>query len=315
MSKYIYTFYFFISVHFLVQAQVGIFTNTPAVTLDVSNREFSASENGNLIAEGIGIPTISKQNLALKNYEVNGYSSNQDGTIVFVDDLSGDFTEDTAGNNAVKNITDVNQYYMFNGTIWLPTSGEPPSPFLFASTTPSKELNPFIYSPNSGAFDDQLIPFSTIGLGDDSSYIESIHTTIDNNRIKIKTDGFYDIKAYFGWNSGNSSVINGDAVVVILKLQKSTDNGTTWTDISSAPYSMLNLGANIGTTLRIPNVITSLIEDDLLRFVFQSPQTIPTTSDVSIPVYTPSLLKEHNNGTINKATGLTYTQMIIINKI
>lgn len=289
MRKYIYTFSFFISVHFFVQAQVGIYTNTPAVTLDVRNRTFSVSENGNLIAEGIGIPTISKQNLASKNYGLNGYGSDQDGAIVFVDDLSGDFTAVTAGNNAVKNISDVNQYYMFNGIIWLPTSGEPPSPFLFASSNSSAEKNPFIYSPNSGAFADQLIPFSTIGLGTAGREIESIHTTIVDDLIKINTDGFYDIKAYFGWNSGNFNVSNGNAVVVILKLQKSTDNGATWIDISSAPFTMLNLGADTGTTLRIPNIITSLKENDLLRFVFQSPQTIPTTSDVSNPVYTPSV--------------------------
>lgn len=326
-----YKFYLLFIIIFIwsVNAQVGVFTNSPKATLHVNNRIFDSNINGNLIPEGIGVTRISKSDLAAKNYGTNGYNQAHDGVIVFVDNLAGDFTANNAGNLAVRNVLAVNQFYMFDGNIWLPTVGEPPSPFVYSSSNDTRKdgsypnSNFFKYYESDGnlAYENQVIPLLPIGTG---SKIESIYLTpnieTDNviKTIKINHTGYYDIKAYFGWNSGNNTVSNGNAVIITIKLQKFAINNNpenVWETISSATFGTMNVAAYIGTTLRIPNVIASLENGDMIRFSFQTYGSIPTTSSSTSTSYTPSPLKQHNDGTINKPTGLAFTEMIIINKI
>lgn len=65
----------------LVSAQVGINTKTPKVTLQV---EGSPSEKN--IADGILAPKISRSQLAEKLSDT--YSSNHEGTVVYVTDIN-----------------------------------------------------------------------------------------------------------------------------------------------------------------------------------------------------------------------------------
>ncbi|SHE80813.1 hypothetical protein [Dysgonomonas macrotermitis] len=74
----------------LANAQVGINTEAPAVTLDVV---VNSSTSGNAtIAEGVLIPRISLSILKIKD---NAYGNNQNGTLVYVNDITGTTTAKT----------------------------------------------------------------------------------------------------------------------------------------------------------------------------------------------------------------------------
>lgn len=83
-------------------SQVGIGTNTPNATLEVTGQP---SVTG--VADGIIAPRISRADLIAKT----AYSTSQTGAIIYITDLSGTV------NTATQKITEIGYYY-FNGTSW-----------------------------------------------------------------------------------------------------------------------------------------------------------------------------------------------------
>lgn len=89
----------------LSYAQVGINTDNPSATLDIVGKPT------NIVAkDGLIPPRISLTNLKAKT----GYSSAQEGAIVFVNDLDA-----ATGTGATVNVK-TKGYYYFDGTLWLP---------------------------------------------------------------------------------------------------------------------------------------------------------------------------------------------------
>jgi len=88
-------------------AQVGVDTNTPYATLDVTGKPTDTTK-----IDGIIAPRISGDNLRLKSAV---YGENQKGTIVYVTNA------DSAPIGSTINVT-VTGYYYFDGTTWKPFS-------------------------------------------------------------------------------------------------------------------------------------------------------------------------------------------------
>ncbi len=91
-------FYTFSQLH----SQVGIGTNTPKATIEITGQP-----NVSSTADGVIAPRITRSQLIAKT----AYSSDQVGAIVYVSDLSGTI------NAVTNNVTQVGYYY-FNGSSW-----------------------------------------------------------------------------------------------------------------------------------------------------------------------------------------------------
>ena len=94
------------------QQNVGINTSTPQATLDVAAKNPSDPKT----SEGVLIPRLSKADLDAK--DSSAYGSNQNGTLVFVNDVSGTGSPQTA------DITATGFYYYDNDAAkWVKISG------------------------------------------------------------------------------------------------------------------------------------------------------------------------------------------------
>lgn len=101
----------------LANAQVGIHTDTPKTTLDVT-----AKRNGTTIdttkPQGIQAPRLTKQELASISGTVlasSKYGVDQKGALVYITDITGN---DNNGTNSQRTKITGEGYYYFNGTIW-----------------------------------------------------------------------------------------------------------------------------------------------------------------------------------------------------
>ncbi|GGE97083.1 hypothetical protein SAMN05443634_11516 [Chishuiella changwenlii] len=93
-----------------VNSQVGINTNDPKSTLDVSaKRNLAGAVNDNTQNYGVKLPTISRLELS-QNTAV--YGINQKGSMIYINDVSGG----TAVGQLV-NVTTIGYYY-FDGIVW-----------------------------------------------------------------------------------------------------------------------------------------------------------------------------------------------------
>jgi hypothetical protein len=95
-------FLIFFCSFFNLYSQVGVGTNTPKATIEITGQPSVSST-----ADGVIAPRITRAQLIAKT----AYSSDQVGAIVYVSDLSGTVNASTT------NVTQVG-YYFFNGTSW-----------------------------------------------------------------------------------------------------------------------------------------------------------------------------------------------------
>ncbi len=83
-------------------SQIGINTNTPKASLDIIGKPTETS-----VPDGVIVPRISRSDLISKT----AYSTDQQGALIFVTDLSGTLS------SATSNVTSIGFYY-FDGTAW-----------------------------------------------------------------------------------------------------------------------------------------------------------------------------------------------------
>ncbi|MBF0577150.1 hypothetical protein [Dysgonomonas sp. GY617] len=105
----------------LLDAQVGINTEDPKVTLDVVSTRLDAST-----AEGMIAPRLTLGQLVLKDAM---YMSDQTGSIVYVTNILGSTTAKT------QKVTMIGYYY-FDGVIWQPLNSNPASRFFYMPSVP-----------------------------------------------------------------------------------------------------------------------------------------------------------------------------------
>lgn len=87
----------------LLQAQVGVYTDSPKATLDIYANSLDGST-----AEGMSAPRLTLSELASKDSK---YLADQTGALVYITDVTGTAT------NKTRNIISAGYYY-FDGTLW-----------------------------------------------------------------------------------------------------------------------------------------------------------------------------------------------------
>jgi hypothetical protein len=246
MKKEILTIFVLISA--ISFAQVGINTKTPQSTFDVVGDPTDLTK-----ADGIIAPRISGNNLANKDAL---YTAAQTGTIVYV--TSG-VVVPTA---KTVNVTTVGYYY-FDGVVWVKMSSSnqsgPKTLFLDATnvtTNSANEANAF----NTGA--DILVHF------DFSSHVRlnTLNATVNKESVIISDSGFYQITASL------TTIIEAESDLDIFQsfnVEKSSDNGTTWTPISGTRVreSIPENFSNVRLYSVLPTIVTQLQANDRIRLV------------------------------------------------
>lgn len=104
------------------------------------------------------------------------------------------------------------------------------------------------------------------------------------NNIRIKTAGFYQISGSV--TIGINTVNTGDASHVIISAQRSTDGGTTWSDIMGTAMGyekdFMTLGGTDDfvkpQTIIFPNFVYDFTANDLVRFIISKPFSDPSTA-------------------------------------
>ena len=114
-----YTLLSFFIVSMVSNAQVGIGTKSPLTTLDVKEKRNEYNVNDASFSDGVLIPRLTKQELA--NKVLNIYTSTSKGTLVFVKEITSVVSGPSL--SAIEDINEIGFYY-FNGTKWIPISGE-----------------------------------------------------------------------------------------------------------------------------------------------------------------------------------------------
>jgi len=117
MRKNLYPIAFIFIVSFSY-AQVGVNTESPAVTLDVKEKR-SGTVNDTAAADGFAAPRLTKSELAAKL--TTAYDTPQQGAIVFVTDVTPP-SGTLPSLSRVANI-DAIGYYYFDGNIWISIPG------------------------------------------------------------------------------------------------------------------------------------------------------------------------------------------------
>lgn len=104
-----------------INAQVGIGTDNPSTTLHVKESRNVNGVNNTNATDGVLIPKLTKQELALKSAS-NTYSTNTEGTLVFVSNTSGLISGPSSAK--VVNITEPGFYFLNNQNLWVPLIGD-----------------------------------------------------------------------------------------------------------------------------------------------------------------------------------------------
>ncbi|WP_313376823.1 hypothetical protein [Chishuiella sp.] len=101
---------FFSAISINIYGQVGINTDNPKTTFDVSvKRNSSGIITDNTQNYGIQLPTVTRLELTQNSAT---YGTNQKGSMIYINDISGG---DMLGQRV--NVTTIGYYY-FDGTVW-----------------------------------------------------------------------------------------------------------------------------------------------------------------------------------------------------
>ena len=106
------------TIAFSQQGRVGVNTNSPKTTMDISGKTANADGSGTVLATdmtGLQAPRITRADLTAKGNSL--YGTDQKGALIYITDVSG-------GNNTFQrvNVTAVGYYY-FDGTVWVSLGG------------------------------------------------------------------------------------------------------------------------------------------------------------------------------------------------
>lgn len=179
MKYYFYAFIILISIG--SKGQVGIGTTDPKSTLDVS----TSINNTTTVSDGVTVPRISKNELALK--AVGVYSSEQMSTLVYVNDVTGGTTGPSV--SQVKEIIKEG-FYHFNGTKWV-SNQDHPTNLVQGVFREGVRMNPT----------QEFVPFGPyIKLGP-GKWLVTTSLLLRGSKAMIETEGFY-CWASFTYNDG-----------------------------------------------------------------------------------------------------------------
>lgn len=125
--------------------------------------------------------------------------------------------------------------------------------------------------------------------------INNLGGSIQNGYIRIAETGIYQINSLINYLFGSAA--SGNNIFISITLQKSTNNGSTWSNVVGyRPIFTINWPAGQGNPAILPTAITPLSAGNLLRYSFERTRSGPTyqgnelTNLAITPLYsTPSL--------------------------
>lgn len=196
--KIFYVFMLVISSIVFAEAQVGVNTNDPKVSLDVQAVAVDATT-----AEGIIAPRLTLAQLVLKDAK---YLADQTGAIVYVTDIVGNNTPKT------KEVTSIG-YYFFDGTIWQAIGPDPASRFFYmpSVTLPTDSSDPS-YNPSTKVYTIDLYKAyaEQFGLTNSGSSIKSASSTslptLPSNALEYFIT-YYDNNVFQGVTLSDAGVL------------------------------------------------------------------------------------------------------------
>lgn len=294
MKKKILFILLLLTVVFRANAQVGVNTENPKATLDVS-----ATKTDGTTAEGIIAPKLSLQQLVVKDAK---YTADQVGTIVYVNDISGTASTKTA------NIKKVGYYY-FDGTLWksfdqgwgLTGNSGTDGAVNFLGTIDDKDL---VFKRGNqlagylgGFTGNTIFGLGALGL---SASEQGGNVAIGNNSLQNNLKGISNVGT--GYNSLKNSTGSGNSGVGTSAL-KALTNGNKNTALGYDAGSALVSGTNniiIGADTEIAETASNQMNIGNLLFATGLGNSAATTSRAGIGTSSPAAKLDINGDLIIK---------------
>lgn len=196
---------------------------------------------------------------------------------------TGLFVYNTADAGAFPNNVIANKYYYWNGTIWTDLSVTSSLAGYLADrilSLNSTSTQTFTYAGiNATSAANGGIPVS-FADGDIVTNTGAIATKAGDAFI-ISITGLYEVTGFVNYNPNRTSIGNPQRGCFLnLKLQRSTDNGTTWTDIIGNRTAWGVRATNNLKTAILSSTPVYLTAGQRLRMVVQNPFDVNDTSSI-----------------------------------
>ncbi|WP_267404177.1 MULTISPECIES: hypothetical protein [unclassified Chryseobacterium] len=302
------------------QYKKTLLKNIWAAFLFTANMISAQNTNG----PGVGIGTSSPNPSAMLDVDVSSLASNakkglllprvalQNRTdVVTIPNPAVGLLVYNTTNSASDSLIMANTFYYWTGTSWIDLATSQtfetelyPQVFIVGNTG-NQELNKTNFNNGQSA----VVTFNSASSGAMNVDVGN-RVSLANNNFKILSSGRYEITGYVGYNPWVSTTCTTQATeanciaALDLMVQVSTDNGSTWTNISK---SISTWGVGTGDRNRsvmIAPFIVNLNANNLVRAVIAKGSTVNHGT-----VSTTSVLN------IESGTGLAYSRLLRFQKL
>lgn len=280
--------------------------------------------SGKLSAQGVGIGTATPNSSALLDLDVSSLASNnkkgvliprvalqnKTDVVTIASPAVGLIVYNTT-NSATDSAIEANTFYFWNGTNWIDVSTtEKVKKNLYAqifivANTGMQALNKTNFNNGNSIvvnFDASATGAMKVDVGN--------RVSLANNNFKILSSGTYEIAGYVGYNpwvQTNCTTYATEATCVAALdfiVQRSTNNGTTWTQIAKSSTTWGVGTGNRNRSVMVAPFVIALNENDLIRAVVikgsnSNHGTNPSTSTLNLEA----------------GTGLAYSRLLRFQKL
>lgn len=277
-------------------------TNSPGIGIGTSSPHPSALLDLNVASlpangkKGVLFPRVALQNRT----DVSTIANPAVGLLVY-----------NTANSATDTLIMANTYYYWTGTTWVDLATSQtfetelyPQVFIVGNTG-NQELDKTAFNSGQNA----VVTFNPGATGAMNVDVGN-RVSLSNNNFRILSNGRYEITGYIGYNPWvpttctTQATENTCTAALDLIIQVSTDNGTTWTNISKSS-SLWGVGTgDRNRSVIIAPFIVTLNQNNLIRAVIAKGSTAnhgtsPTTSVLNI----------------ESGTGLAYSRLLRLQKL